>query len=470
MMKTSLDQAIVENPELRQRMEAGTDGEAMAEARRRLAGALCDLGLVHLASGRLVEGVKALQDGFNTCPSSQNAFHNLLHALLKSRQMRDSNFRSLLDFWNKNNEQMRWLMEYLPAILMPNFLNLEFVAGKCNLRCRMCPGGQSHGPESKLRWMSVEMFRKILEVAPTLEDFTLSSGDADPLMHPEIGEILEMAKKYRVGVDIYTNGQALDVGLCRKLVDSQVLRMINISLDAATAGTYRRIRGGDFQRVVSRVEILGKMQRDAGGMRDGRGSWISVSFVAMADNVEELPAFVELAGRLGAARVFVEDLMGWPADDKENRSAREHPRWREIMAEAARKAGELQIGFLAPKTLMTEAAGASGNGTEAVAEGAGGEKVLSQCSWVYGLWVTMDGTFRPCCMLGNDVADMGGVADGKLYNNQKFVAVKRLLAEGRVFKECCSQGNCAYVQQQLRKGVPLRIIGKEDLAAAVRQG
>ena len=471
MLKTSLDQTLADDPQLRSQLDAGQAAPALETANRRLSASFSDLGLAYAANGKLPEAIKALQDGFNACPTSQSAFHNLLHVLLKHRQLRDTNYKSLLDFFNRNNGQIPWLIEYLPVLVMPTFLNLEFVAGKCNLRCRMCQGSRAHTPESKLVALSPAMFRKILEVAPTLEGCTLSSGDADPLLHPDFSEILDIAREKRSGLDLFTNGQALTTALSRKLVDSQAVRMINFSIDAATPETYRRIRGGDFLRLLKRIEILAKMRQDSGRPLP----WLSFSFVAMADNIAELPQFVELAQQLGATRVFVEDLMGWPADSTENRPALDHPQCRQIVSAAAQKAADLKIEFVAPKMLLSSAAPSPSApsahpGDAVLAPPLTGQAAaaLPHCGWVYGMWVNMDGSYNPCCMLGK-VVDMGTVEDGPLYNNAKFSTVKKLLVEGKVFKQCCSQGNCVYVQQQKGKGHPLRIITRDELGELYRE-
>ncbi len=75
---------------------------------------------------------------------------------------------------------------------MPKFLNLEFVKGKCNLKCRMCIGTNAPGHPNTLTYMKPDDFRRTLAAAPTISAVTLSSGDSDPLLHPKFDEIIDL--------------------------------------------------------------------------------------------------------------------------------------------------------------------------------------------------------------------------------------------------------------------------------------
>ena len=382
--------------------------------------------------------------------------------LLRENRLRGTNFDFVLGHLTKHWGSLPWRETYRRLLYMPRFLNIEFVAGKCNLKCRMCVGLQSPEYPNRLTTMAADSFRHMLTAATTVGFVTLSSGDSDPLLHPDLDTTIDLAREQHDCLDLFTNGQALGPRTCRIMVESQAVNMINVSIDAATPATYRRLRGASFDRLLGKLEMLVGMKNE----RRTRLPWLSLSFVAMADNIHELPDFVRLAQRFSAARVYVEDLIGWQDRPSDNRPATESPRYFEYTAEATRLAAEAGISLLLPERLLNAPASPeSGPPVVMPAEPTGTEShagKLSCCSWLNGVWVNQDGTLDPCCLI-HRIVDMGDVRGGPLLANEKYMRVKSLLAEGKVFEACRNQRNCPYVQQQQSAGIPLRTIEPENL-------
>src|SRR5262249_45040282 len=91
----------------------------------------------------------------------------------------------------------------------------------------------------------------------------------------------------------------------RRLVESG-LDEYRVSMDAATAGTYRRLRGVDrFDRVSANVKRLVALEREMGQASPRVSLWVT----ATRANVEELPAFVALAAHLEVREVYVQRLV-----------------------------------------------------------------------------------------------------------------------------------------------------------------
>jgi MoaA/NifB/PqqE/SkfB family radical SAM enzyme len=91
----------------------------------------------------------------------------------------------------------------------------------------------------------------------------------------------------------------------RRLVDSG-LDEYRVSMDAATAATYRLLRGVDrFERVTGNVARLVDLQRELGRTTPRVSLW----FTATRANVDELPGFVQLAADLGVGEVYVQRLV-----------------------------------------------------------------------------------------------------------------------------------------------------------------
>jgi MoaA/NifB/PqqE/SkfB family radical SAM enzyme len=106
-------------------------------------------------------------------------------------------------------------------------------------------------------------------------------------------------------VSINSNGTLLTPERIDRLLRSP-LSWISISLDAATPETYRRIRGADFDLVISRVKDL---IRERNARQSARRLRVFINMTLMRANIEEFPRFVELAADLGVDGVQVNQLL-----------------------------------------------------------------------------------------------------------------------------------------------------------------
>ena len=98
------------------------------------------------------------------------------------------------------------------------------ITNNCNLKCSFC---------SKIyrekRYMTEEEFEKILIKIKDYTDYIYLHVKGEPLLHPDIIEIINLANKYNLKVNLTTNGtlfskKAKDLGKC------QNLNKINFSL------------------------------------------------------------------------------------------------------------------------------------------------------------------------------------------------------------------------------------------------
>lgn len=483
----NLNQLHVRSERLREKLSQSEPADAMSMATAAAADALSDLGSVKLSQGRNEQAISLLRSAIELNPSCKSAFHNLVGVLTKAGALRgpelDSAKAHLLRQWN----DAAWAREYETLLYAPKFLNLEFVKGKCNLKCRMCIGTNAAGHPDRLSYLRAADFRRILENAPTIAGVTLSSGDSDPLLHPEFDDIMAAAKDHRIQINLYTNGLPLSARTARAMVESGVVSSINFSIDAATKATYAKVRGGDFDKLLAKIRMLSEMK----GERSASLPAISVSFVAMADTVEELPDFVTLAASLGATTVIVDDLSGWLDGSGGNHPASENPRASQCVADAKRRSGaagiDLQLHEGVDRLLRTAAKQSPAEARNGelpadprIAAQSGGPRTLAHhlnviqngpepeggrlacCGWIDGVWVNSDGSLHPCCMIRN-AADMGRIQDAPLLENEKYGRVKTLLATGKVFESCRDQRMCRYVQEQASAGIPLRVLTREEL-------
>src|SRR5262249_42078956 len=98
-----------------------------------------------------------------------------------------------------------------------------------------------------------------------------------------------------------TNGLLLTTRIAEKLVELG-LGWVNVSIDAATADTYRKIRRSDFARLVANIRAL----IAARGSRPRPQVFINMTL--MRENIHEAPAFVRLGAELGVDQVIFQQM------------------------------------------------------------------------------------------------------------------------------------------------------------------
>ncbi len=98
------------------------------------------------------------------------------------------------------------------------------ITNVCNLRCEFCPA-----TKRKPDFMTIEDYRKILKRVKDYTDHIYLHIKGEPLMHPKLGEFLDLAYENNLYVNLTTNGT-----LIRKqkeiLLNKPGLRQVNISL------------------------------------------------------------------------------------------------------------------------------------------------------------------------------------------------------------------------------------------------
>lgn len=167
-------------------------------------------------------------------------------------------------------------------------LQVDFeLTSQCNLRCWFCVQGTEDIP---YRALTFERFCRVIDEGERhgLVSIKLNYVN-EPLLVRELPDVIRYAKAHGVlNVFFATNGILLDARRRTELMDAGVSKVM-ISLDAATAATYERMRGSaHFDRIVGNIRAL-IAERDARGQ-----SWplVRVSFLKTSENIHEIDAFV----------------------------------------------------------------------------------------------------------------------------------------------------------------------------------
>lgn len=121
----------------------------------------------------------------------------------------------------------------------------------CNERCVHC-----HYPifsqrsDYRPNMMDWAIWTKICDEMADYPWSILNLGtDGEPLLHKKFLEMMKYAKAKGIyPINLTTNGVLLAGDLARTIL-SALIDVVNISLDAFSEGSYRKIRGGSYRRV-----------------------------------------------------------------------------------------------------------------------------------------------------------------------------------------------------------------------------
>jgi len=165
--------------------------------------------------------------------------------------------------FKKYREDFKKAENYLKSGFIPEFpitISLELV-NRCNLNCVMCYKDHHKKEFAKL---PIKTIRKLLQEAKqhSLPSIILGLG-SETLMYPEVSKVLnEIADAGVMDVFFGTNGVMLNEEICKKLIKTKVSR-IEISLDAATTGTYEKVRGANkLELIENNIDMLLRMKKD----------------------------------------------------------------------------------------------------------------------------------------------------------------------------------------------------------------
>ena len=140
----------------------------------------------------------------------------------------------------------------------PHIIVIE-TTNYCNLNCKMCP---RRNMTRKLEHMKLPLFKKIVDEC---HEFAFDIGldlFGEPLLCPDIFEMIKYAKSKGVTTSMSTNAVFLTEENGRKILESG-LDLLVIDFDGATKKTYEGIRAGaNYSEVVKNIKnFAGMVQR-----------------------------------------------------------------------------------------------------------------------------------------------------------------------------------------------------------------
>jgi radical SAM protein with 4Fe4S-binding SPASM domain len=192
------------------------------------------------------------------------------------------------------------------SLKLPKTLYLE-LTNRCNLRCKGCI--LYHGSWEPERDLSLKEVLMITDQLAQLEQIFLH-GIGEPLLNKELFEIIRHLKGRSGCVLFNSNGILLSgrrqLGLIQAGLDE-----LRISLDAASAPGYQKIRNSDrFEHILENLRSFVLLQKQQRVTHPKLSLW----FLGTKANISELPDFIKLAAGLGIGEVYLQRLVYFQDD------------------------------------------------------------------------------------------------------------------------------------------------------------
>jgi SynChlorMet cassette radical SAM/SPASM protein ScmF len=169
-----------------------------------------------------------------------------------------------------------------------------YLTAGCNLACRHCwlaPGFDADG--STYPTLPVELFEVVIREAKPLGLNGVKLTGGEPLLHPQIIQLLEIVRREALRLTIETNGVLCTPAMAREIAKAPD-RFVSVSIDGADAATHEWVRGvkGCFKRAQQAVRNLVAADTSP-----------QIIMILMRCNVDQVDAVVRMAEELGASSV-----------------------------------------------------------------------------------------------------------------------------------------------------------------------
>lgn len=270
---------------------------------------------------------------------------------------------------------------------------------RCNELCQTCPRTLTQRePDADLDF---SRFCELLDQFPGVERVVLH-GLGEPLLARDLP--LMVAEAHRRGAKVLFNTNAL--ALHRRLAEQLVkagLDELRISMDAADRETYRAIRGVDgYEKAMRRTGDFCRLLRDLGAERPQ----VSMYFIAMHENLTQLPAVIERAGALGVHKVVLQRLVYFDEGLATETQSVMGDDLSEFMEECRRAASAAGV----------ELVGTGGLTPDESLQPVDTKRPWSGCTRPWrSTYVTANGNVLPCCFAPFTAKDYDGAILGNVF-------------------------------------------------------
>ena len=262
---------------------------------------------------------------------------------------------------------------------------------RCNLQCSICQ--RQFFPAQPIIDMAPESITRIAhELFPYIKFLQLSVM-GEPLLVSNVGVIIELAKRYGTKLHVTTNGTQL---FRKELVSNllPVLSCLSVSFDAAVKRTYESIRvGARYEETIRAIRTFDRLRRD---IPPNIRPTLTMVYILMRRNIEELPDAVALAKKLGFDHLHTAHLLVFDPSLEGESLVHYKELANRFFSLTEEKAAEVGIGLTLPPRYNLEGTVESREQGRSSSSGNQDIKYTCKLPW-YASWISNGLDVIPCC-------------------------------------------------------------------------
>ena len=181
------------------------------------------------------------------------------------------------------------------------------ITNLCNLDCITCMRNVWGEPPGK---MSDQTFERIFETVKGMSPLptVFFGGYGEPLIHHRLVEWVKRIKALGARVEVITNGLLLTEERSLQFIRAG-LDVLWVSLDGSSPESYADVRlGSSLPQVIENLKSLRRIRYKATDI-DNTLPNLGIAFVAMKDNIADLPEVLRLGISLGAKQFSISNVL-----------------------------------------------------------------------------------------------------------------------------------------------------------------
>jgi len=321
------------------------------------------------------------------------------------------------------------------------------VTRRCNIRCLGCaihsPYVTGQAPhDTATQDLDVNMFGRLCRELQTMNTNTLVfCGDGEPLLHPRMFDLIQLAHSAGFRTVLLTNGTLLDEIKVRSLVDSR-LDLVRVSLWASSPDEFKRNYPGTsadyFTTIINGLHLLASAKNS----QRAASPHVALHLVINRHNFQSIDSFVDLAIEMRCDSVSFSPLHTiFDQIASYGLLRQEENLLGEQLLRAKEKLRSLEVEHNIDETIRRYEAGANV-----------WKKVPCYVGWMT-CRMKVDGTIQPCNPCQLPMGNFREQSLGEIWNGPVYRAFREMILapnSSRVMDERCDCSFCCHFSDNLR--------------------
>jgi radical SAM protein with 4Fe4S-binding SPASM domain len=206
--------------------------------------------------------------------------------------------------WRKVLHLAKSLFKHL-ALKTPFAVIIE-TSNTCNFHCPTCPTPHKKIYERRMpQYMDLDAYKKIIDNIKEYVHIVYVYNSNEPLLHPQIVDMIKYASANNLHTMISTNSSLLDKDKTEELLGSG-LGEIRFALDSLNKEAFEAFRaGGNFETVKGNIEYFCRRKAERGIKRP----ITTLQFILNKLNQDEVPAIKEFAKANHIDKLYIKPFI-----------------------------------------------------------------------------------------------------------------------------------------------------------------